>query len=124
MSDDEEMESFDINEEDLNRAYNPGAKRNKMSKEQAMLGIWASNDYSDDDDEDEFSYKNQKKKFPIGFVSGSKKAPNSKSKQKENDYSDEDGDTNKNNQDDSDFDDYDEKFESKKSKKEVNIFNL
>ena len=119
MSDDDEMESFDINEEDLNRAYNPGGKRNKMSKEQAMLGIWASND-SDDDDGDLFSYKNQKKKFPIGFVSGNKKAPNSSKKQ--NDYSDED--ENENQQNDSDYDDYDQKFESKKSKKEVNIFEF
>lgn len=69
MSDEEEMEDFDINDEDLRRAYNPGGKRTKMSKEEAMLGIWASKGDSgseSDENGDQFSYKNQAKKFSRG----------------------------------------------------------
>jgi hypothetical protein len=74
---DEEMEDFDIKEEDLMRAFNPGYKKSKMSKEQAMLGIWASSD-EDDENDDQFSYKKQKSKnlsSGISFVASNKKHP-------------------------------------------------
>lgn len=87
------MEEFDMNEEDLIRAYNPGTSRGKkMSKEQAMLGIWAGNSDTDDSDHDEFSYKNQKKKSSINFVSGSKNSDKNSKKNtidKDEDNSDE-----------------------------------
>lgn len=72
MSDDEEMEGFNVNDDDLQRAYNPGFGRKKMSKEQAMLGIWAGSDEgsSDDGRNDGFSFKNQSKKFGKKGASG------------------------------------------------------
>ena len=81
MSDEDEMEEFGMNEEDMNRMFNPGgSRRHKISKDEAMLGIWANdpeNSSNDDDDEDGFSYRNQKKKSMKGvsFVSGSKLKP-------------------------------------------------
>ncbi|RNA12424.1 tuftelin-interacting 11 [Brachionus plicatilis] len=74
MSDEEEMEEFEFNEGDLQRAFNPGFKRHKMTKEEAMLGIWASREFSDSEDEDQFSYRKQKKysNSNIDFVSSKK----------------------------------------------------
>ncbi|CAF0720469.1 unnamed protein product [Brachionus calyciflorus] len=87
MSDEEEMEEFEMNDEDLVRAFNPGSKRHKMSKEEAMLGIWATKEYSDSEDEqDEFSYNKQKKfskKSSIDFIA-SKKSKRSPQLEKDN----------------------------------------
>ena len=70
MSDDEEMESFGVNDEDFERAMNPGARRHgKMSKEEAMLGVWANDDSdNDNDDDDKFSYGQQKERAQQTFV--------------------------------------------------------
>lgn len=44
MASDEEMESFEITEEDLLRELNPYAKRKKFTKEDAIYGMWAEHD--------------------------------------------------------------------------------
>jgi len=75
---DEEMEEFEIKDDDLMHAFNPGYRKNKMSKEKAMLGVWASSDEDDDENDDQFSYKKQKSKnltSGINFVSSNKKHP-------------------------------------------------
>ena len=44
MASDEEMEAFEITEEDLLRELNPYAKRRKFTKEDAIYGMWAEHD--------------------------------------------------------------------------------
>ena len=44
MASDEEMESFEITEEDLLRELNPYGKRKKFTKEDAIYGVWAEHD--------------------------------------------------------------------------------
>jgi hypothetical protein len=117
---DEEMEEFGINDQDYERMFNPSSRRNKMSKEEAMLGIWASSrngDSSDEngDDDDEFSYKNQSKNSKtINFVTSKSFKKPIDMKQKEQNESDSNG--KKGLEDDKISDDeYD--FENKKGKK-------
>lgn len=124
MSDEEELEDFDFNEEDMYRAMNPGFRRNKMSKEEAMLGIWASKDSdSDNDDNDKFNYKNQmrNKKGNIDFISsgiaGSKKA------KIEHDNDEEMDDMDENNKDDKISDEDDDYGFSNKSKNQKKVLS-
>ena len=65
---DNEVEEFAVTDYDLQNEFFPGMKRRKMTKEQAMLGIWASRD-SDDDDVGE---KKRKANYsmPMQFISG------------------------------------------------------
>ena len=44
MASDDEMEAFEITEEDLLRELNPYAKRRKFTKEDAIYGMWAEHD--------------------------------------------------------------------------------
>ena len=44
MASDEEMEAFEITEEDLLRELDPYAKRRKFTKEDAIYGMWAEHD--------------------------------------------------------------------------------
>ena len=66
---DNEVEEFSITDYDLQNEFFPGLKRRKMTKEQAMLGIWASRDSDDDDDVGD---KKRKANYsmPMQFVSG------------------------------------------------------
>ena len=66
---DNEVEEFSITDYDLQNEFYPGLKRRKMTKEQAMLGIWASRDSDDDDDVGD---KKRKANYsmPMQFVSG------------------------------------------------------
>lgn len=123
---DEEVESFDINNEDLRRAFNPGAGRKKQSKEQAMLGIWAygSSDENSEDDNDQFSYKNQTKMsgkkssrvtVPINFKPSNNPGNKNTKNQNQEDAMDEDDDETdhrreKINDDDEEEDDYETVF--------------
>ena len=92
MSDDEEMEEFNMNEEDLRRAYDPtSTRRKKQTKEEAMLGIFAASD-SDEEEDERFDYRNQKKTksslnfISAGIVGSKKKSPNNlEEKDEEND---------------------------------------
>ena len=74
MSSDEEYEKFDMDENDLKYAMNPNHKRSRMTKEGAMLGIWAEREFSDDESNDGFEGFNQKKRSKtsdnIQFISG------------------------------------------------------
>lgn len=72
--DSDEMESFDVNDEDLKRAYNPNYKKKRMSKASAMLGIWAESDDDDDNNDNDESNgrrnrEKQSKSSTISFVS-------------------------------------------------------
>ncbi len=66
---DNEVEEFAITDYDLQNEFFPGMKRRKMTKEQSMLGIWASRDSDDDDDVGD---KKRKANYsgPMQFVSG------------------------------------------------------
>ena len=44
MASEEEMEAFEITEEDLLRELDPYAKRRKFTKEDAIYGMWAEHD--------------------------------------------------------------------------------
>jgi hypothetical protein len=74
MSSDEEYEKFDIDDNDIKYARNPNYKRSRMTKEGAMLGIWAEREFSDDESNEGFEGFNQKKRFKssknIQFISG------------------------------------------------------
>ena len=79
MIDDEEMEEFEMNEEDLRRAFDPTSnRRKKQTKEDAMLGIFAASDSEEEEQDERFDYRKQKKsKSSMNFISagiaGSKK---------------------------------------------------
>uniref|UniRef100_A0A1B6GH69 G-patch domain-containing protein n=2 Tax=Cuerna arida TaxID=1464854 RepID=A0A1B6GH69_9HEMI len=112
MSDDE-VEAFDITDEDLNRAFNPGARTFRgHSKNQQIYGMWA------DDSGDEGpsqrsgfgSSKGRKPKnytAPVSFVAGGvqqagKNKPKEKTeKEKDDDDDDDDDDVNRNRSSDS-----------------------
>ena len=76
--DDDELEDFDVNDEDIRRAMNPGLHRHKhrMSKEESMLGVFAHGSDSDENnDHFDKSYLNKmgaKKPSHINFISKSK----------------------------------------------------
>ena len=75
MSDDE-VEEFEINDYDLKYAMNPNLKRSRMTKEGAMLGIWAEREYSDESEDEGFANKKRSKGIQsksISFVSGGTK---------------------------------------------------
>ena len=65
---DNEVEEFVITDYDLENEFFPGMKRRKMTKEQTMLGIWASRD----SDDDEVGDKKRKANYsmPMQFISG------------------------------------------------------
>lgn len=66
---DNEVEEFSITDYDLQNEFFPGMKRRKMTKEQAMLGIWASRDSDGDNDVEEKKSKSNYSS-PMQFVSG------------------------------------------------------
>lgn len=79
MSDDEEMEDFSMNDEDYRRAMdsNYHRKNSRMSREESMLGVFASRDDSDNDDDADgdsellksFGTRDRRNKTGISFVS-------------------------------------------------------
>ncbi|XP_066910452.1 tuftelin-interacting protein 11-like [Clytia hemisphaerica] len=73
MSSGDEVEAFEITDQDLESELNPGFHR-KQTKEQAIYGVWAN---SDDEEEGNYQKKTRKKfglqaDVPMGFVSGGK----------------------------------------------------
>ena len=50
MDSDDELESFQITEDDLYNELNPNRHQRRFTKEDAMLGMWASRDSDDEDD--------------------------------------------------------------------------
>lgn len=67
---DNEVEEFSITDYDLQNEFFPGMKRRKMTKEQAMLGIWASRDSDDDDDDVGDKKRKANYTMPMQFISG------------------------------------------------------
>lgn len=67
---DNEVEEFVVTDYDLQNEFFPGMKRRKQTKEQAMLGIWASRDSDDDDDDSGDKRRKANYSFPMQFISG------------------------------------------------------
>lgn len=75
MSDDE-MEEFNVNEEDLRRAYNPGmGGGRRQTRDRATYGVFANSSDEDDDDGKVRGfgsrYGKKSSNAPIGFVQSS-----------------------------------------------------
>ena len=71
MADDVEVEDFEITDYDLMEGLGLGFRRRKMTKEEAIYGMWADRD--SDDDEGPSGYSGRRKKDyskPLNFVSG------------------------------------------------------
>ena len=71
MDDDVEVEDFEITDRDLMEGFGLGFRRHRMTKEEAIYGIWAERD--SDDDEGARGYSKKRKKDytkPLNFVSG------------------------------------------------------
>ncbi|CAF0724669.1 unnamed protein product [Didymodactylos carnosus] len=66
MSDDEELEEFEISDYDLESAYNPMAKRHRQSKEEAIYGMWATTSRNTTTSQRKTSAYTR----PVAFVSG------------------------------------------------------
>ena len=66
---DNEVEEFVVTDYDLQNEFFPGMKRRKMTKEQAMLGIWATRD-SDEDADDGGNRRKANYSSPVQFISG------------------------------------------------------
>lgn len=73
MADGDGIESFEINDLDWEAAWNPGSRRNRMSKRKAWEGVFGS-DSEDDDDRGGLGTskkgKNTLAAGPLSFVSG------------------------------------------------------
>ena len=71
MDDDVEVEDFEITDMDLMHGLGLGFRRRKMTKEEAIYGMWADKD--SDDDDGPVGYTGRRKKDyskPLNFVSG------------------------------------------------------
>ena len=62
-----EVERFEVTEEDLQNEFNPNRKRFKLSKEQAIYGMWADDS---DDERPAFGKKQKDYTAPVSFVTG------------------------------------------------------
>uniref|UniRef100_A0A0N5AM51 G-patch domain-containing protein n=1 Tax=Syphacia muris TaxID=451379 RepID=A0A0N5AM51_9BILA len=75
IEEDEGMESFEIDDRDIEYALNPGARRG-FSKNQQLYGIWADKEDSDEEDAHagfgSFGTRKKNKNYsaPVNFVSG------------------------------------------------------
>ena len=71
MDDDVEVEDFEITDRDLMEGFGLGFRRHRMTREEAIYGMWAERD--SDDDEGPRGYSKKRKKDytkPLNFVSG------------------------------------------------------
>lgn len=70
MADEVEVEDFEITDYDLMQGFGLGFGRRKMTKEEAIYGMWAERD-SDDGERPSFSGRRKKDYTkPLNFVSG------------------------------------------------------
>ncbi|KRZ06570.1 Tuftelin-interacting protein 11, partial [Trichinella zimbabwensis] len=85
---DDEFESFEINENDLDSAFNP-FKRRYISKNQQIYGVWAdlSDSDGDEDDHDRPSTSRKRKDYmqEVKFISGGVKKEEKMLKEEKND---------------------------------------
>ena len=86
MDDDVEVEDFEITDYDLMQGFGLGFRRRRMTKEEAIYGMWAD---KDSDDEGPSGYSGRRKKDytkPLNFVSGGivQKGKDKKSDKQEN----------------------------------------
>lgn len=71
MADDVEVEDFEITDYDLMQGFGLGFRRRKMTKEEAIYGMWADRDSDDDDGPSGYPGKRKKDySKPLNFVSG------------------------------------------------------
>ncbi|CAI4233374.1 unnamed protein product [Auanema sp. JU1783] len=82
---DDGFESFAVDDEDLERALNPGTRRQFQSKNEAIYGIWAGREGGSDEDDDVITTRGRGKRdgkrrtnysAPVSFVSGGIKVGN------------------------------------------------
>jgi hypothetical protein len=90
---DEEIEDFEISDYDLKFAMNPNFKRTRQTKEDAMLGVWAEREFSDDSNDGYEGFKQKKRtkssstkniQFISSGVKGEKPTENKNSDNDEN----------------------------------------
>ena len=66
-----EVEDFEITDYDLMEGFGLGFRRRKMTKEEAIYGMWAEKDSDDDERSGGFSGRRKKDySKPLNFVSG------------------------------------------------------
>lgn len=71
MDDDVEVEDFEITDYDLMQGFGLGFRKKRMTKEEAIYGMWADKDSDDDERSSGFSGKRKKDySKPLNFVSG------------------------------------------------------
>ncbi|XP_020609347.1 tuftelin-interacting protein 11-like [Orbicella faveolata] len=71
MDDDVEVEDFEITDYDLMQGFGLGFRKKRMTKEEAIYGMWAEKDSDDDERSSGFSGKRKKDySKPLNFVSG------------------------------------------------------
>ena len=71
MDDDVEVEDFEITDYDLMQGFGLGFRRKRMTKEEAIYGMWAEKDSDDDERSSGFSGRRKKDySKPLNFVSG------------------------------------------------------
>ena len=71
MDDDVEVEDFEITDFDLMQGFGLGFRKKRMTKEEAIYGMWAEKDSDDDERSSGFSGKRKKDySKPLNFVSG------------------------------------------------------
>ena len=69
--DDVEVEDFEITDYDMMEGLGLGFRRRKMTKEEAIYGMWAERDSDDDEGPSGFAGKRRKDySKPLSFVSG------------------------------------------------------
>uniref|UniRef100_H2YDS0 Tuftelin-interacting protein 11 n=1 Tax=Ciona savignyi TaxID=51511 RepID=H2YDS0_CIOSA len=65
---DEELESFDVTNDDLMNEFNPNRPMFRQTKEDALYGIWADQEKSEQ--RNKFKKKSSKYSEPVNFISG------------------------------------------------------
>ncbi|XP_014665360.1 PREDICTED: tuftelin-interacting protein 11-like [Priapulus caudatus] len=86
MAEEDVVESFEINDYDLENEFNPDRPQFRMSKEQQTYGIWAQ-EGSSDEDRPNHGRKKSKKNYvaPVDFISGGVKQSDGKISKNEED---------------------------------------
>uniref|UniRef100_A0A914X3D0 G-patch domain-containing protein n=1 Tax=Plectus sambesii TaxID=2011161 RepID=A0A914X3D0_9BILA len=89
MGDEDGMESFEVNDFDLESAMNPGRRR-RATKNQQIYGMWADKEDSEEEEEAKPSFGRKRPNYaaPVNFVSGGVKQGSKVEKEGEKDDDD------------------------------------